>query len=316
MPNINTDPISPSIGEGGNMFKHLMILFSLVAVLSSPAYAQKMQIGFVEEVDATVEVPDVVRQNLKEAVRKNFVESGKFDVVDRTQKDVDRLFEEMKFSDERIGRVDVNDDKKAEYGKMSGMEYMVLVNINDFFSGEEASKFQQTDQGNKPVVRVGANVRLLNTSTGRIRLEKSLSAKRVARGASSVGDLTKKAVEMLAGKVSLAVMDEIYPIMIIQKTGDSAFINRGKDSSIAVGQEMNVFVAEQVLDEGTGETLDLMKEVGKVKVKNVSQKTAEVEIIEDFGVDKGCILKPVDQEAVMAEDIAETIEKKKNAEDW
>jgi hypothetical protein len=298
------------------MFKHLIILFSLVAVLSSPAYAEKMKIGFVEEVDATVEVPDVVRQNLKEAVRKNFVESGKFDVVDRTQKDVDRLFEEMKFSDERIGRVDVNDDKKAEYGKMSGMEYMVLVNINDFFSGGEPSKFQQTDPGNKPVVRVGANVRLLNTSTGKIHLEKSLSAKRISRKAVSGGDLTKKAVEMLAEKVSLAVMDEIYPIMIIQKTGNSAFINRGKDSAITAGQEMNVFVADQVLDEGTGEMLDLMKEVGKVKVKNVSEKTAEVEIVEDFGVDKGCILKPVDQEAVMAEDIAETIEQKKNAEDW
>jgi len=281
-----------------------------------------MRVGFVEQIDSTVDVPDAIKQNLKEAIRQNLVNSGKFEVVDRNQKDINRLFEEMRFSDERIGRVDTNDAKTAEFGKISGMEYMVLVSINDFFSGEEASKFQKTDPGNKAVVRLGVNLRLLNASTSRIQLEKIVSAKRLSAIKAGVAqmemdmELVNKAIKTLAEKVVRQVMDEVYPILIIERNGSSAFINRGKDSGITVGEEMDVFVMKKVTDEGTQETVDLAKAVGKVKVINVSDKTAEVEVTEDFGVSKGCVVKVLDKDQSVAEDVAKTIEKQKNAEDW
>jgi len=297
-----------------------LFLFSFIALPPISAHAEKMRVGFVEQIDSTVDVPDAIKQNLKEAIRQNLVNSGKFEVVDRNQKDINRLFEEMKFSDERIGRVDTNDAKKAEFGKISGMEYMVLVSINDFFSGEEASKFQKTDPGNKAVVRLGVNLRLLNASTSRIQLEKIVSAKRLSAIKAGVGqmdmELVNKAIKTLAEKVVRQVMDEVYPILIIERNGSSAFINRGKDSGITVGEEMDVFVMKKVTDDGTQETVDLAKAVGKVKVINVSDKTAEVEVTEDFGVSKGCVVKVLDKDQSVAEDVAKTIEKKKNAEDW
>jgi len=296
------------------------LLLSVIALPPISAHAEKMRVGFVEQIDSTVDVPDVIKQNLKDAIRQNLVNSGKFEVVDRNQKDINRLFEEMKFSDERIGRVDANDAKKAEFGKISGMEYMVLVSINDFFTGEEASKFQKTDPGNKAVVRLGVNLRLLNASTSRIQLEKSVSAKRLSAIKTAEGqmdmELVNKAVKALAEKVVRQVMDEAYPILIIERNGSSAFINRGKDSGITVGEEMDVFVMKKVTDDGTQETVDLAKAVGKVKVTNVSDKTAEVEVTEDFGVSKGCVVKMMDKDQSVVEDVAKTIEKKKNAEDW
>jgi len=297
-----------------------LFLFSFIALPPISAHAEKMRVGFVEQIDSTVDVSDAIKQNLKEAIRQNLVNSGKFEVVDRNQKDINRLFEEMKFSDERIGRVDTNDAKKAEFGKISGMEYMILVSINDFFSGEEASKFQKTDPGNKAVVRLGVNLRLLNASTSRIQLEKIVTAKRLSAIKAGVGqmdmELVNKTVKMLAEKVVRQVMDEVYPILIIERNGSSAFINRGKDSGITVGEEMDVFVMKKVTDDGTEETVDLAKAVGKVKVTNVSDKTAEVEVTEDFGVCKGCVVKMLDKDQSVAEDAAKTIEKKKNAEDW
>ncbi|MBU4252346.1 MAG: hypothetical protein KJ893_10195 [Candidatus Omnitrophica bacterium] len=296
------------------------LLLSVIALPPISAHAEKMRVGFVEQIDSTVDVPDVIKQNLKDAIRQNLVNSGKFEVVDRNQKDINRLFEEMKFSDERIGRVDMNDAKKAEFGKISGMEYMVLVSINDFFTGEEASKFQKTEPGNKAVVRLGVNLRLLNASTSRIQLEKSVSAKRLSAIKAAEGqmdmELVNKAIKALAEKVVRQVMDEAYPILIIERNGSSAFINRGKDSGITVGEEMDVFVMKKVTDEGTQETVDLAKAVGKVKVTNVSDKTAEVEVMEDFGVSKGCVVKMKDKDQSVVEDVAKTIEKKKNAEDW
>ncbi len=299
-----------------------LLFLSFLSLSPISAHAEKMRVGFVEQIDSTVDVPDAIKQNLKEAIRQNLVNSGKFEVVDRNQKDINRLFEEMRFSDERIGRVDTNDAKTAEFGKISGMEYMVLVSINDFFSGEEASKFQKTDPGNKAVVRLGVNLRLLNASTSRIQLEKIVSAKRLSAIKAGVAqmemdmELVNKAIKTLAEKVVRQVMDEVYPILIIERNGSSAFINRGKDSGITVGEEMDVFVMKKVTDEGTQETVDLAKAVGKVKVINVSDKTAEVEVTEDFGVSKGCVVKVLDKDQSVAEDVAKTIEKQKNAEDW
>lgn len=298
----------------------LLLVGALSCVVPGIVHAEKMRVGFVEQIDSSVDVPDVIKQNLKDAIRQSLVNSGKFDVVDRNQKDIDRLFEEMKLSTERLGRVDVNDSKKAEFGKLAGMEYMILVNINEFFSGEEASKFQKTDPGKKAVVRLGVNLRLLNSSTSKIQMEKSVTAKRLSVLKSAEGqldmELANKTMKTLAEKVVRQVMDEVYPITILERTGNSAFINRGKDSGIVAGEEMDVFVVKKVTDEGTQETVDLAKSVGKVKVTSVSDKTAEVEITEDFGIDKGCIVKMKDVDQNTAEDVAKTIERKKNAEDW
>ena len=306
------------------MYKKIIFSLFYSMVLSAPfVYADKMSIGFVEQIDSTVAVSDMVKQNLKESIRQNLVNSGKFDVVDRNQQDINRLFEEMKLSDQRVGRVDVNDTNKAEYGKLAGMEYMVLVSINDFYVGQEASKFQNTAPGMRSVVRLGVNLRLLHTSTGKIQLEKSVVAKKTSNNSVEAQpgvldmELLNKTIKALSDKVLREVMDEAYPVLILERTGNSAFINRGQDSGIVVGDEMNVFAMQKTTDEGTQETVNLAHSVGKIKVSSVSDKTSEVEITEDFGVSKGCVAKLMDMdESVAANAIKKDLEKKANAADW
>ena len=234
------------------MYKKIIFSLFYSMVLSAPfVYADKMSIGFVEQIDSTVAVSDMVKQNLKESIRQNLVNSGKFDVVDRNQQDINRLFEEMKLSDQRVGRVDVNDTNKAEYGKLAGMEYMVLVSINDFYVGQEASKFQNTAPGMRSVVRLGVNLRLLHTSTGKIQLEKSVVAKKTSNNPVEAQpgvldmELLNKTIKALSDKVLRQVMDEVYPVLILERNGNSAFINRGQDSGIVVGDEMNVFAMQK-----------------------------------------------------------------------
>ena len=72
-----------------------LVSFCIIVFLPNISFADKMSIGFVEQIDSTVDVPDAIKQNLKEAIRQNLVNSGKFDVVDRNQKDIARLFEEI-----------------------------------------------------------------------------------------------------------------------------------------------------------------------------------------------------------------------------
>jgi len=286
----------------------------------SYAYAEKMRIGFVEEIEATVPTPDFIKKNLRDSIRQNMVNSGKFEVLDRNEKDMNRLFEEMKFSDERIGRVNTTDEKKAEYGKIAGMEYMVLVTVNDFFSGLEKSKFQTISPQDKNVLRLGANLRLVNTSTGKIKLEKSIIAKKYSSSVAVEGsidtELANKTIKSLSDKIVRKIMDELYPISIVERNGNSIFINRGQDNGLKVNDILEVFAIKKVTDESTQEDIDLAHPVGKIKITNVSDKTSQAEITEDFGVVKGCIAKISDAEVATVEDIKKSIDKKINAEDW
>jgi len=233
---------------------------------------------------------------------------------------MNRLFEEMKFSDERIGRVDITDEKKAEYGKIAGMEYMVLVTINDFFSGLEKSKFQKISPQDKNVLRLGANLRLINTSTGKIKLEKSITAKKYSSSVIAEGsidaELANKTIKLLSDKIVRKIMDELYPISIVERNGNSVFINRGQDNGLKVNDTLEVFAIKKVTDESTQEDVDLAHPIGKIKITNVSDRTSQAEITEDFGVAKGCIAKISDMEEASVENIKKSIDKKINAEDW
>lgn len=287
----------------------------------STTYAEKIKIGFIEEIDTSVDVPSVIQQNLKESIRCALVNSGKFDVFDRNQKDLSRLVEEMKFSDERLGRVDINDSKKAEFGKISGIEYIVLLGINDFLVGQEKSKFQKPLADEKSFIRLGVSLRLLNSSTGKIQLEKDIIEKqyssiKLTNEEFDIG-LSNKTINLLTRKITRQIIEELYPILILEKTGASAFINCGKDAGIVVGEEFEVYATKNVLDDVTLNNLAIEKSVGKVKVIRISPKTSEVEIIEDFGIDKGCIIRSQDSEnQPVKKNISENIQKKKNGDDW
>ena len=101
------------------------LIFSLsFCQLSS---AEKLRMAILEEVDNTVTVPVIAVTNLRDFVRESLNLSGKVDIVSRDEGQLKKLFEEQKFSSERIGRVDVNDEKKAEYGKIAGIEYVMLL---------------------------------------------------------------------------------------------------------------------------------------------------------------------------------------------
>ena len=301
-------------------FLCLLIGFFLFCITYSYAYAEKLRIGFVEEIDTTIPTPDFIKKNLRDSIRQNMVNSGKFEVVDRSEKDMNRLFEEMKFSDERVGRVDVTDEKKAEYGKIAGMEYMVLVTINDFFSGLEKSKFQTIRQEDKNVLRLGANLRLINTSTGKIKIEKSVTTKKyssfVVGGGSIDTELANKTIKSLSDKIVRKIMDELYPISIVERVGNIVFINRGQDNGLKVNDALEVFTIKKVIDESTQEDVSLAYSIGKIKITNVSDDTSQAEIIEDFGVTKGCIAKMLDTKEETAESIKKDIDKKISAEDW
>ena len=63
--------------------------------------------------------------------------------------------------------------------------------------------------------------------------------------------------------------------------------------------------------------VDLEFSVGKIRVTNVSDKTSQAEIVEDFGINKGCIAKIAEsKEPSETQKIEGEIGNKSNAADW
>ena len=279
------------------LFSFGFLLF-LTILSARYLYAEKMRLGLVEEIGSSIEVPDSIKSNLKDNIRERLINSGKFDIIVRSEKDLKKLFEEQKFSSERIGRVDNSDDKKAEFRKISGIEYMASITINDFYDGVEASKFKKVGTPEKYIIRLGVNLKIINSSTGNIKLGKSITAKEFkeknsyySQGGSADQELVNKTIASLSNKITQRIIDELYPIKVLDKTGNSVFINRGKEHGIKQGNVLEVFAIKKTTDEDTQEEVNLEYSVGKIKVVNVSDKTSQAEIVEDFGINKGCIAK-------------------------
>lgn len=312
---------------GGRMLKKLiflLVLFSVI-IVGTNVYAEKMRIALQEEVDSSIEIPEFIQENLKNKIREKINNSKKFDVIMRNQKDIKRLLEEQKFSDERIGRVDTEDEKRAQYGKFAGVEYFVSVDIKDFYEGMEEARFKKVKSEDKHFVRLEVGLRLLHASTGRIKLEKSLVDKESKQvggyydsDISSDRETVNKLIDKISGKIVKEILNELYPIKILKKMGNSVFLNRGEESGIKKGSELEVFAIEKVKDEDTDEEVNLEMPVGKIRITSASGKTSQGEIIEDMGINvENCIARVTTEESLKAKVIKKNIEEKEeDDEDW
>ena len=301
----------------------LIIILFLGVIVPANLYAGKMRVGLAEKLDSSVPLPSFVEENLKIKIREKMIDSGKFDVIERSEKDLRRLFEEQKFSSERIGRVDISDEKKAEYGKIAGIEYLILITVNDFYEGTESSKFKKMNAHGRDVLRLGANLRIVHTSTGRIKVDKGVTAKAFrkkngySQGAHLDRSAANEAIESLSKKIVRNILDELYPIRILDRSGKIVFINRGVKHNIAINDSLEVFAIKKTMDVDTKEEVDLEYSVGKIKIVSISDRTSKAEIVEDFGINKGCIARlDENRAAIEFKKIGAEIEEKRDAKDW
>jgi hypothetical protein len=71
-------------------------------------------------------------------------------------------------------------------------------------------------------------------------------------------------------------------------------LNRGQGAGVEVGQVLNVFAqGETLIDPDTQEVLGREEVlIGKVRIISVQPKFSTAEILEDFGINKGAVLRP------------------------
>jgi len=190
-------------------------------------------------------------------------------------------------------------------------DYLLVVTIDDFQDVIETMKFEALDrtarrrtirfstggkiydQGNAKDGQLGALLESTNFQISEVLPEEVIATMK------STGDLSDALIIQLARemsqKIAQRVTDVITPAKVIGKTGKVVTFNRGDGTFVEADQEWEVFaVGEEMIDPDTGMSLGAEEvSVGKVRVTRVTPKFSQAVILEDYGIERGSVLRQV-----------------------
>ena len=287
-----------------------------VAVLASTfvaasTYAQKNTLGIAPVEPAPALAASVVKdgknnqmdqvvQSLDEQLVDRIHNTRKFELVARG--DLKTILTEQAFANS--GAVDAADKAAAQQFKLAGAKYVLAAKVDGFKDFSEVLPGGET--GGTATIRVlslstvakiydPTSGRLYESANFQIRKEdRRLSQKRGYENAVLSDELLVGVARAMADKIANRVADVIFPAKIISKIDRQVTINRGDGTTIALGQDWNVYaVGKELKDPDTGEILGVQEVlVGKVRVTSVLPKVSTAEIIsEDNGIAEGAIVR-------------------------
>jgi len=230
-----------------------------------------------------------VLQALDSQVYDRIVNSRRFDVFDRS--DADALLEEAGATGETF--------------IFSKADYVLTIRVDSFNDRQETRRFASLNKTMMArVVEASAVAKVTVGSTGlvvgtaniqvAVRDSESRSQNTLDRVGEASDDLINQATRELAQKLAMRTVDFIYPARVLATRGQIVTINRNDQSGITVGQVWEVLaVGDELVDPDTGDVIKEEVYVGKVEIVRVTPQYSQAKITEDFGIDKGAVVRLV-----------------------
>jgi len=238
-------------------------------------------------------------RKVAEQILVEIVNSGKFDVVERTQ--IEKAMTEQNFS--ISGAVDPT--QAAQIGKISGVDFLVVGTITEANYAVETAKtsFLVKVAKQKETVLVKLTAKLMNvqtasiiaaeTASGSAEQKSSSNTYRSKTKESSASTLVDKAASEAARKISKKFIPkaiEIFKpakakILVAAIDGTSATLNKGTNAGINKGDTMEFYrEGDPITDPETGNVLKIKRTlIGRGVVQAVDSGYAEVAITESIG---------------------------------
>lgn len=227
--------------------------------------------------------------------------SRKFEIVGRS--DLKEVIKEQELA--ASGNVASGDPNAAQAGQLAGAKYLLVGTIDDFEDATEKMEFANLNRvGYKRKIRLSTTAKIYDSTTGKlmesvnVRLEKKddrMDQEAIQRNAEQTDALLLEITRDAAEQIATRVADVVFPIRVLIKRDTQITINRGEGTGVEVGQMFNVYaLGEQLVDPDTGEVLgseEVM--VGKARIESVRPKFSTAEVLEDMGIAKGAVLRPV-----------------------
>lgn len=241
-------------------------------------------------------------------------QSGKFIVLG----DADMRQEAMAEQDlAATGRM-AGGKKAPQIGRMTPAQLLVRGSVthvqDDTTGGSGGLSFKGISLGgSKGKAEVNITIYLVDSATGQVKASQKVVGQAGRRGlgvgyhGSALGGLGGNLEGFQKDNVGKACEDAVVQAVefltkqlesipwegsVMLASADKVVINRGTREGVAVGQQFQVGTSEELVDEDTGEVLDVeMKTVGTISVTEAKEKIAYCTPLN--GVQKGMSVMPV-----------------------
>ncbi len=223
---------------------------------------------------------------LREMVLNRLVKTGQFDVIERSR--IGELQSEMSLA--ASGQFDAN--TVAEEGRLAGAEYVIVGTLTRFATERENTGSGFLGAKNRTTLKLGVEMRLLETATGKITLadavEGAASSEKSAFTLLGFGNASEESGELgeLFNATASAVVGKIImtlrPMLIIDvNLGEQLIVLNYGEGVVSVDDELVLFeTGDELRDPYTGAVLGRReKTIATLRVTDVQPRFSKAKII-------------------------------------
>lgn len=246
---------------------------------------------------------DAFTQALENRLTESLTSTRKFKVV--TRSDLDEVLKEQNLA--ASGNLNADDPQLAQRFKLAGVKSILLVTVDEFQDREEQFRSEAAGQTfRRRTIRIAAAAKLIDTTTGQVKESVSIPAvtqddvrgllAKLRTTADRADAITPELARLVSARIAQRLVDVRFPAKVLAKSPDNIVtFNRGDGSGVHTGQEWGVYaVGEAMVDPDTGESLGAEEVlIGRAIVTEVEAKFAKARLIQDQGVERGAVLRPV-----------------------
>jgi hypothetical protein len=217
---------------------------------------------------------DILHKELEAAIQGTRM----FQVLTRDQELLQAILEEQEFaqSDKSAGDAAFEGDlKNADlifFPELTAFSfYRTLKDVPNL-----PGKYKRTDRGS-----LGLHIVIVDTQTGvKVGIIRNKVSFKTASELTSdkskipaTGNLTKM-LKDISSKSADSLVDHLFPMKVIKRSGTKVYLSRGDDGSLRKGMILNVYnPGEALINPDTGENLGSAEEyVGQIKIERVNPK--------------------------------------------
>ena len=203
------------------------------------------------------------------------------------------------------GNVNTLDPQAAKALQLAGAAYLATVTIDNFQDVTERTVLPGQfgdSQAERRTIQIQGVVKIFNSTTGSLYRSTAVTLNEsavdeVLAGVQQQGRKTNaligKVTSLFAAAAANAITESLAPAKVVGYTMGQITFNRTADSGVKSGQIWEVLAPGQdMVDPDTGEALGSEEiRVGWARVTNAGPRFSTAQAIEDFGIDRGSIMR-------------------------
>jgi len=227
--------------------------------------------------------------------------SGRFEIVAR--ENLAEIIREQDLAES--GNMNVSDSQAARPGRLAGAGFIATVTVDNFQDVKQqadfAGHFGETATERR-TIQLQATLKIFDSTTGTLRESATITLERstqneilpgVEQTGRSTNALVGEATRHFAAEAANEILNRLAPAKVVAYTMGMATLNRGEGTGIKSGQFWKLFFpGDAMFDPDTGENLGVEEiPVGWGRVVSVHSRFSRLQVIQDFGVDRGTIAR-------------------------